>query len=46
MNFSFFFRPTEREETEKVIKTALKEIIVQLDLDEVTSKYIRTRLEE
>lgn len=24
----------------------MKEIIVQLDLDEVTSKYIRTRLEE
>lgn len=40
------YRPTEREETEKVIRTALKEIIVQLDLDEVTSKYIRTRLEE
>lgn len=29
-----------------MIKAALKEIIVQLDLDEVTSKYIRTRLEE
>lgn len=44
----FFFarRPTEREETEKVIRTTLKEIIVQLDLDEVTSKFIRTKLEE
>lgn len=39
-------RPTEREKTKQTIRTALKEIIVQLDLDEVTSKYIRTRLEE
>lgn len=29
-----------------MIRIKLKEIIVQLDLDEVTSKYIRTRLEE
>ncbi|XP_031627862.1 protein phosphatase Slingshot homolog 2 [Contarinia nasturtii] len=39
-------KPTEREETERVIRTTLKEIIVQLDLDEVTSKFIRTKLEE
>lgn len=41
-----YCRPTERDETEKTIRNALKDIIVQLDLDEVTSKYIRTRLEE
>lgn len=46
LSHQFYNRPTEREETEKIIRTALKEIIVQLDLDEVTSKYIRTRLEE
>ncbi|RZB54403.1 protein phosphatase Slingshot, partial [Asbolus verrucosus] len=39
-------KPTEREETEKVIRTTLKEIMMSVDLDEVTSKYIRTRLEE
>lgn len=43
---SIFFRPTEREETERVIRTALKEIMMSVDLDEVTSKYIRSRLEE
>jgi len=51
MNFSIsfflsFFRPTERDETERVIRTALKEIMMSVDLDEVTSKYIRGRLEE
>lgn len=40
------FRPTEREETERVIRSALKEIMMSVDLDEVTSKYIRGRLEE
>jgi protein phosphatase slingshot len=39
-------KPREREETEKVIRTTLKEIMMSVDLDEVTSKYIRTRLEE
>ncbi|XP_059615914.1 protein phosphatase Slingshot isoform X2 [Phlebotomus argentipes] len=39
-------KPTEREETERVIRTALKEIMMSVDLDEVTSKYIRGRLEE
>ncbi|XP_030746870.1 protein phosphatase Slingshot isoform X2 [Sitophilus oryzae] len=39
-------RPTEREETEKVIRATLKEIMMSVDLDEVTSKVIRTRLEE
>lgn len=43
---SFLCRPTQREETEHVIKTTLKEIMMSVDLDEVTSKYIRTRLEE
>lgn len=39
-------RPREREETEKVIRATLKEIMMSVDLDEVTSKYIRGRLEE
>ncbi|XP_014240169.1 protein phosphatase Slingshot isoform X3 [Cimex lectularius] len=39
-------KPTEREETEKVIRTALKEIMMSVDLDEVTSKQVRTKLEE
>jgi protein phosphatase slingshot len=40
------FRPTERRETERTIRTALKEIMMSVDLDEVTSKYIRGRLEK
>jgi len=40
------FRPHEREETERVIRCTLKEIMMSVDLDEVTSKYIRGRLEE
>ncbi|CAH1122303.1 unnamed protein product [Ceutorhynchus assimilis] len=39
-------RPTERDETEKVIRSTLKEIMMSVDLDEVTSKFIRSRLEE
>ncbi|KAJ8970510.1 hypothetical protein NQ314_001186 [Rhamnusium bicolor] len=39
-------KPTEREETEKVIRSTLKEIMMSVDLDEVTSKVIRSRLEE
>jgi len=39
-------RPSEREETERVIRSALKEIMMSVDLDEVTSKFIRGRLEE
>ncbi|GBL76593.1 Protein phosphatase Slingshot [Araneus ventricosus] len=39
-------QPTEREETERHIRMKLKEIMMSVDLDEVTSKYIRTRLEE
>ncbi|KAL3267741.1 hypothetical protein HHI36_006868 [Cryptolaemus montrouzieri] len=39
-------KPTKREETEQVIRNTLKEIMMSVDLDEVTSKYIRTRLEE
>lgn len=41
-----FYRPSEREETERVIRSALKEIMMSVDLDEVTSKFIRGRLEE
>ncbi|XP_049778831.1 uncharacterized protein LOC126175859 isoform X1 [Schistocerca cancellata] len=39
-------KPREREETEHVIRSTLKEIMMSVDLDEVTSKYIRSRLEE
>ncbi|XP_058800022.1 protein phosphatase Slingshot-like isoform X2 [Phymastichus coffea] len=39
-------KPRERAETEQVIRSTLKEIMMSVDLDEVTSKYIRTRLEE
>ncbi|XP_073816292.1 protein phosphatase Slingshot isoform X2 [Musca autumnalis] len=39
-------KPTAKEETERVIKMKLKEIMMSVDLDEVTSKYIRGRLEE
>lgn len=39
-------RPRERDETEAVIRSALKEIMMSVDLDEVTCKYIRSRLEE
>lgn len=42
----FFSRPTKKEETECVIRAALKEVIMSVDLDEVTSKYIRGRLEK
>lgn len=31
-------KPTEREQTERVIRTTLKEIMMSVDLDEVTSK--------
>ncbi|XP_063220767.1 protein phosphatase Slingshot isoform X2 [Bacillus rossius redtenbacheri] len=39
-------KPRQREETEQVIRSTLKEIMMSVDLDEVTSKYIRGRLEE
>ncbi|XP_032513393.2 protein phosphatase Slingshot isoform X1 [Danaus plexippus] len=39
-------RPRERDETERVIRCTLKEIMMSVDLDEVTSKAIRGRLEE
>ncbi|XP_048508668.1 protein phosphatase Slingshot isoform X4 [Athalia rosae] len=39
-------KPRERDETERVIRATLKEIMMSVDLDEVTSKYIRGRLEE
>lgn len=41
-----FRRPRERLETERIIRSTLKEIMMSVDLDEVTSKYIRSRLEE
>ncbi|KAJ7990257.1 hypothetical protein DPEC_G00298450 [Dallia pectoralis] len=37
--------PTERERTELLIKTRLREIMMQKDLENVTSKEIRTELE-
>ncbi|XP_013794253.1 protein phosphatase Slingshot-like isoform X2 [Limulus polyphemus] len=40
------FTPTEKEETQKVIRGKLKEIMMSVDLEEVTSKYIRKKLEE
>lgn len=46
LNLVSLFRPTAKEETEGVIKMKLKEIMMSVDLDEVTSKYIRSRLEE
>lgn len=45
-NQPFPSRPRERDETERVIRSTLKEIMMSVDLDEVTSKYIRSRLEE
>lgn len=36
----FCSRPTEREETEKHIRTKLKELMMSVDLDDVTSKYV------
>lgn len=42
----FVSRPRERDETERVIRSTLKEIMMSVDLDEVTSKVIRGRLEE
>ncbi|XP_052125223.1 protein phosphatase Slingshot isoform X3 [Frankliniella occidentalis] len=39
-------KPREREETERVIRCTLKEIMMSVDLDEVTSKHIRSRLED
>lgn len=39
-------KPRERDETECVIRCTLKEIMMSVDLDEVTSKAIRGRLEE
>ncbi|KAM7139719.1 protein phosphatase Slingshot homolog 2 isoform 2-T2 [Macrochelys suwanniensis] len=37
--------PTERERTELLIKTKLREIMMQKDLENITSKEIRTELE-
>ncbi|XP_049867630.1 protein phosphatase Slingshot isoform X2 [Pectinophora gossypiella] len=39
-------KPRERDETERVIRCKLKEVMMSVDLDEVTSKAIRGRLEE
>ncbi|XP_049695356.2 LOW QUALITY PROTEIN: protein phosphatase Slingshot [Helicoverpa armigera] len=43
---SLRLKPRERDETERVIRCTLKEIMMSVDLDEVTSKFIRGRLEE
>ncbi|XP_063585624.1 uncharacterized protein LOC134763025 isoform X2 [Penaeus indicus] len=37
---------TDKEETQLLIRNKLKEIMMSVDIDEVTSKYIRQRLEE
>ncbi|KAL1443172.1 hypothetical protein MTO96_030422 [Rhipicephalus appendiculatus] len=39
-------RPTQKEETEVLIRSKLKELMMSVDLDEVTSKFMRSRLEE
>lgn len=39
-NFSLL-RPTERERTERLIKTKLREIMMQKDLENITSKEVR-----
>ncbi|CAG9783768.1 unnamed protein product [Diatraea saccharalis] len=39
-------KPRQRDETECVIRCTLKEIMMSVDLDEVTSKAIRGRLED
>uniref|UniRef100_A0A3B3S3Y6 protein-serine/threonine phosphatase n=1 Tax=Paramormyrops kingsleyae TaxID=1676925 RepID=A0A3B3S3Y6_9TELE len=41
----FTYVPTERERTERLIKMRLREIMMQKDLENVTSKEIRTELE-
>ncbi|XP_039746826.1 LOW QUALITY PROTEIN: protein phosphatase Slingshot [Pararge aegeria] len=43
---SLRLKPRERDETECVIRCTLKEIMMSVDLDEVTSKAIRGRLED
>ncbi|XP_042713909.2 protein phosphatase Slingshot homolog 2 isoform X8 [Chrysemys picta bellii] len=45
MDFSSNDSPTERERTERLIKTKLREIMMQKDLENITSKEIRTELE-
>lgn len=39
-------KPRKRDETEQIIRCTLKEIMMSVDLDEVTSKVIRGRLED
>lgn len=39
-------KPCEREGTLTLVRSSLKEIMMSVDLDEVTSKQVRTRLEE
>jgi hypothetical protein len=36
----FILRPTERERTERLIKTKLREIMMQKDLENITSKEV------
>ncbi|XP_037068784.1 protein phosphatase Slingshot-like [Pollicipes pollicipes] len=39
-------QPSEKEETQRVIRARLREIMLSVDLDQVTSKELRTRLED
>ncbi|XP_050029157.2 uncharacterized protein ssh isoform X1 [Dermacentor andersoni] len=39
-------RSSQKEETEALIRSKLKELMMSVDLDEVTSKFMRSRLEE
>ncbi|XP_052757610.1 LOW QUALITY PROTEIN: protein phosphatase Slingshot [Galleria mellonella] len=43
---SLRLKPRKRDETERVIRCTLKEIMMSVDIDEVTSKVIRGRLED
>jgi hypothetical protein len=36
-----FFRPSEQVANEQLIRAKLKEIMMSVDLDEVTSKYVK-----
>lgn len=39
-------RPSQKEETEALIRSKLKELMMSVDLDEVTSKFMRSLLEK
>ena len=46
VNFLTYLSLLNREETKILIRTKLKEIMMSVNIDDVTSKYIRQRLEE